>query len=249
MLRGRGFSQNPTSEIDSDTEIFRSRLHRSVIFVAAGDSFSVVLPRYSFRKVNSDCDSGATLEQAIKADSESSLSSAAALALIRRIAGGDKTALALLYDKTSRLLSGLTFRILGDRAPAEETLLEVYTLIWRQASSYDPKLPPLEWLTTIARSRAVAKLQWSKAGRGRQERSAATSGSPMTVAPEQQKLVRSSVESLVPAQREILDWAYYSGLSCSEIAAQVGKPLGAVKTHARQGLNKLSELIHPLPER
>jgi RNA polymerase sigma-70 factor (ECF subfamily) len=176
------------------------------------------------------------------------LSSEAALALIRQIEGGDKAALAVLYEKTCRLLFGLILRILGDRNLAEETLLEVYTHIWKQSASYDPKLLPLGWLTTTARTRAVAKLHWSKTNMGKQERSSGKPGSTMTVVPEQQRLVRSSIESLVPVQREILNWAYYSGLSCSEIAAQVGKPLGVIKTHARLGLSKLSELLRPLFE-
>ena len=71
----------------------------------------------------------------------------------------------------------------------------------------------------------------------------------MTVAPDRQELARNTLGSLVPAQQEILGWAYYSGLSCSEIAAQIGKPVGAVKTHARLGLNKLSDLFHPFLER
>lgn len=71
----------------------------------------------------------------------------------------------------------------------------------------------------------------------------------MTVDPERQELARVSIGSLVPAQQEILAWAYYSGLSGTEIAAQIGKPIGAVKTHVRLGLNKLSELFRPLIER
>jgi RNA polymerase sigma-70 factor (ECF subfamily) len=200
-----------------------------------------------FQKQEFNCDSGATVEQETQADEGLPLSREAAVALVRQIQNGDKSALATLYDGTSRLLFGLVLRVLGDRALAEETLLEVYTHVWKQAASYDPRVPPLEWLTTIAHARAVARLHWDKPGRGKPERSSGSPG-PMTVAPEQQKLARASLESLVPTQQEILDWAYYSGLSSSEIAAQVGKPLGAVKTHARLGLSKLSELFRPLYE-
>jgi len=70
----------------------------------------------------------------------------------------------------------------------------------------------------------------------------------MTVASEQE-LARSSIASLVPAQQEILDWVYYSGLSCSEIAVQISKPLGAIRTHAGLGMSKLSEMFRPLFER
>jgi RNA polymerase sigma-70 factor (ECF subfamily) len=64
----------------------------------------------------------------------------------------------------------------------------------------------------------------------------------VTVAPEQQKAARALIASLIPAQQEILEWAYFSGLSCGEIAAQIGKPVGAVKTHTRLALSKLEDL-------
>ena len=166
-----------------------------------------------------------------------------ALALIGRIAGGDKSSLAILYDRTSRLLFGLVVRILGDGASAEEALLDIYTHVWKHSASYDSRRRPLEWLTTIARDRALARLHWSSPDKRRQGHSAGSPRPTLTVAPDQQKLARLSMESLAPAQREILEWAYYSGLSCGEIAAQTGKPLGAVKTHVRQGLSKLGELL------
>lgn len=50
--------------------------------------------------------------------------------------------------------------------------------------------------------------------------------------------------ALAPIQREVLEWAFYSGLSCSEIATQAGKPVGAIRTHARLGLSKLTELFY-----
>ena len=66
----------------------------------------------------------------------------------------------------------------------------------------------------------------------------------MTVAPEQQKLARVSIGSLPSAQREVLDWACYSGLSCGEIAAQLGQPQGAIKNNIRIGMNRMIELLY-----
>jgi len=170
-------------------------------------------------------------------------------ALIKKIAGGDPSAMVGLYDGTSRLLFGLVLRVVGNSTLAEETLLDIYTHIWRQSASYDPSVLPLQWLTTIARARAIASLHWSKQDRRRRKLPAGNPNTETTVAPEQQKIARASFESLVPAQREILDWAYYSGLSSSEIAAQIGKPVGAIRTHARLGLGKLIDLFRPIFER
>jgi RNA polymerase sigma-70 factor (ECF subfamily) len=186
------------------------------------------------------------LEQQIPASRESALSNESIIALIRKIEGGDASALILLYDATSRLTFGLIMRILGDRAFAEETLLDVYTHLWKHAGSYDPGMAPLEWLLTIARTSAVARLHWSKRDSRAPESPAGNVPPAMTVAPEQQKIARSSLGSLPSAQRELLEWAYYGCISCSEMAAQIGKPLGAVKSHLRLGLVKLGECIRPV---
>jgi RNA polymerase sigma-70 factor (ECF subfamily) len=190
-----------------------------------------------------------TLDQQTQDIREFSLSNDAVKELIRRIEGGDQSALIALYDKTSRLLFGLILRILGDRTSAEETLLEVYTHLWRQPKSRDMALLPLEWLTALARAQAVARLHWNKQGKRKAGFQIRTLEPAMTVAPDHQELARTSISSLSPAQQEILGWAYYSGLSCSEIAVQIGKPIGAIKTHARLGLNKLSESLRPLYDR
>jgi RNA polymerase sigma-70 factor, ECF subfamily len=170
------------------------------------------------------------------------LNNEAASVLIQRIGSGDQAALGILYDKTSRLLFGLVLKIIEERTSAEEILLDVYTRVWKQAASYNPKiLSPLEWLIMIARSRAIANLHWGKQRKRKQPFTTSGAEPEISVAPERQKLARDSIASLIPAQREILDWAFYSGLSCSEIAAQTGKPVGAIKTHARLGLSKLAE--------
>jgi RNA polymerase sigma-70 factor (ECF subfamily) len=188
------------------------------------------------------------LEQEPQVEGGLQLGAEEGVALIKRIEGGDASALATLYDKTSRLLHGLISRISGDKALAEEILLDVYTQIWKHADSYDPKITPLEWLMTVARIRAVAVLHWNRLLRRRYEISSGTLDSIMTVSPEEQRMARSNIESLVPVQREILNWVYFSGLSCSEIAALIGKPLGAIRTHARLSMSKLDDLFRPLFE-
>jgi RNA polymerase sigma-70 factor (ECF subfamily) len=172
------------------------------------------------------------------------------VALIRKIAEGDRSALTTLFDGTSRLLFGLVLQILGDRAAAEEVLLDIYTYVWKHAASYDSELfPPLEWLIINTRGRALARLHWNKQRRQKAEFPTRSLDSNAAVSLESQNHARSAIGSLSPAQREVLEWAFYSGLSCSEIAAQIGKPLGAVKIHARLGMNKLNELFRPLFER
>jgi len=168
--------------------------------------------------------------------------------LLKKIGEGDRSALLDLYDRTSPLLFGIVLKVLGDSASSEQALLDVYTHIWGQTGSYDSGLlTPLEWLAAVARSRAIARLHQSKQDKRRPKAPGGISDSPMTAAPEQQKAARVLIASLAPAQQEILEWACYSGLSCGEIAAQIGKPVGAVKTHARLALSKLEDLVCPFP--
>ena len=62
------------------------------------------------------------------------------------------------------------------------------------------------------------------------------------------ELVRSALETLSAEQREVIELAYYSGLSHSEIALRLGQPLGTVKTRTRLGMMKLRDMLRPLLE-
>jgi len=174
---------------------------------------------------------------------------------IRRAAKGDAPAIAALYDSTSRLVFGLIMRILGDRFAAEEVLLDVYTQVWRQASSYEEQRgTPLAWLMTMARTRAIDRMRSSKQDLQRKEpldlavyqKSGEAGPEEATAISERRTLVRSALDALSPQQREVIELAYYSGLSHSEIAAHLGQPLGTVNTRARLGMMKLGETLRPL---
>ena len=188
------------------------------------------------------------MEQEIQSGVELPLDNKAFIELVKKIENGDQSALLALYDGTSSLLFGLVSKILGDKALSEEILIEVFASIWEKSAKYDSTLLPLEWLLNLARSKAVARVNWHKKTSKKRELEIGNSSATTTVAPRQQELARSAIEALAPAQREILAWSYYSGLSCGEIAAQIGKPIGAVKTHARLALSKLEELFRPLFE-
>jgi RNA polymerase sigma-70 factor (ECF subfamily) len=186
------------------------------------------------------------LEQEIQPGGELPLDSKAFIEVVKKIENGDQAALLALYDGTSPLLFGLVSKILGDKALSEDILVEIFASIWEKSAKYDSNLLPLEWLINLARSKAVARVNWNKKTSKKRKLEIENSSATTTIAPRQQELARSAIGSLVPAQREILAWSYYSGLSCGEIAAQIGKPIGAVKTHARLGLSKLEELFRPL---
>ena len=175
-------------------------------------------------------------------------------ALLARIAVGDQSALAELYDASSAKVFGLAMKILGDHAAAEETTLDVYTQVWRRASSYDAERgTPGSWLMTLAKHRAIDRFRSSYLERGRQvplEHTAELPGHEET--PEQysaglerQRLVQQALASLSVEQRQAIGLAYYWGMSQSEIAEQLKLPLGTVKTRMRLGMIKLREVLAP----
>lgn len=177
------------------------------------------------------------------------------IALVQRIAKNDQSALATLYDETNRLAYGLILRVLGDASVAEEVLLDVYTQIWRQAANYDTgRGSPIAWLMTIARTRAIDRLRSGWQDRQRKEpldllndrETSVASPEEATVASERQKFVRAALSSLTPEQREVIELAYYGGLSHSEIALKLNQPLGTVKTRTRLGMMKLREALAPM---
>ena len=178
-------------------------------------------------------------------------------ALIKRVADGDQSALTTLYDSTSRLVFGLVLRVVNDRSTAEEVLLDVYTQVWRQASTYDSQRgAPLAWLMTIARTRGIDRLRSGKLEHQNRESldsigeitSSTASPEADSVTAERRQLVRKALESLSAEQREVIELAYYSGLSHSEIALKLGQPLGTVKTRTRLGMMKLRDMLRPALE-
>jgi len=176
------------------------------------------------------------------------------MTLIQRATTGDQSAFATLYETTSKIVFGLVLRIVPERATAEEVLLDVYTQAWRQAGNYDSSRgSPLAWLMTIARSRAIDRLRSNRQDQHNEAIDDANGLVASSISPEEasvmserQRLVRTALDALVPEQREVLELAYYGGLSHTEIAEKTGHPLGTVKTRTRLGMMKLREMLSPI---
>jgi RNA polymerase sigma-70 factor, ECF subfamily len=177
-------------------------------------------------------------------------------ALIGRVAEGDQDALTTLYDATNRFVYGLLLRMLGNAATAEEVLLDVYVQLWKQAARYDKQRGnPRAWLVTMARSRAIDRMraEGQAAQRGAQLEEATTIAAThdaewMATNAEMQRLVCTALEALSQEQREVIELAFYSGLTHSEMATRLKQPIGTVKTRVRRGMIKLRELLGPVLE-
>lgn len=167
--------------------------------------------------------------------------------LLRR----DERALAELYDRFGHAVYAIGLRVTGDAGAAEEISLDAFWQLWQQVERYDVSQGSLlNWLLTIARSRAI---DWLRA-RAARKRTLAEDPTDMTqvrrpdeVAELHQRgqLVRQAMETLSPDQRAALSLAYYEGLSHSQIAARLQEPLGTVKTRIRQALGVLRRTLGP----
>jgi len=166
------------------------------------------------------------------------------IALIARIVARDGTSVGELYDRHSRLLYGLLLKIIKDRSEAEELLQEVFVQVWTRADTYNVQLgTPIAWLVRIARNRAIDRL---RANTVRTRTVEATPLPPPVETPEaraamteQQRAVARALEALPPDQRLLIEHAYFSGLTQSELATRFGLPLGTVKTRVRTGMMAL----------
>ena len=170
--------------------------------------------------------------------------------LITRSANGDRDAFEVLYRRYSRPVFGLALRRLGDRGRAEDAVQETFASIWRAARSYKPERGPgAPWLYAVARNAITDR------GRARTE--------PPTEVPEQASSepgpaeraeskwtawrVHRALEGLSPNERTVVELAYWSGLSQSEIAEFLNIPLGTVKTRTRAALHRLAGLLEEEP--
>lgn len=170
--------------------------------------------------------------------------------LLHAVARGDESALAACYDRYRLILFGLILRILHDRQEAEDCLQEAFLQVWRRAGDFDEaRGRAFTWLVTIARSRALDRLR-SAGSRTRLAEEAAQAprdevgdAALDALKSEQGTIVRKALAELPEEQRRTLFLAYFEGLTQTEIAAQLGDPLGTVKTRMRSGLIKLRELL------
>ena len=168
-------------------------------------------------------------------------------ALIEQIATGERDAFEEIYARFARPVLGLALRRLGDRGRAEDSVQEVFAAVWRSASSYDrARGPGGAWLYTIARNAIVDEQ--------RRRRAPTVADPPDVVSPDltpDQEAeaswnawrVHRALETLPEHERAVIDLAYFSGLSQSEIADFLQIPLGTVKTRTRSGLARLAEAL------
>jgi RNA polymerase sigma-70 factor, ECF subfamily len=166
--------------------------------------------------------------------------------LLGRIAAHDRDAFDELYARYARPVLGLALRRLGDRERAEEAVQETFTAIWRSARSYRAdRGPGGPWVYAVARNAIVDRFR--------------SRGEPVAEAPDRADDARGPAEraeaadvawrihralaELPATERTVIELAYWSGLSQSEVASYLDIPLGTVKTRTRSGLSRLASML------
>src|SRR5262245_9919189 len=168
-------------------------------------------------------------------------------ALLRRIAARDQVALGELYDRYGGMPLALASRVLGSPGEAEEVVQETFLQAWDRARTYDPGRSSVStWLVLLGRSRAIDRLRKRRAGERageslRRETSphASPSGPADVLFRERRERIRQELASLPPEQRDVLEMAFYEGLTQTEIAERTGIALGTVKTRTLLAMKKL----------
>ena len=171
-------------------------------------------------------------------------------ALLARTALRDRAAFAELYQATKAKLFGVSLRIVRERPLAEEVLQDSFVNIWNHASDYArAKSAPLTWMTAIVRNRSLDIVRRTReepdvdealtnsladegAAPARDVEAAATAHS-----------IRDCLGELEAEQRQTVALAFFHGLTHSELASHLRRPLGTVKTHIRRGLLRIKDCL------
>jgi RNA polymerase sigma-70 factor, ECF subfamily len=176
--------------------------------------------------------------------------------LLLRVARGDSSGYAELYDRTAPLVYGIARRVVVAPAMAEEVAQEVFSEVWRLAPRFDPdRGAATTWISTMAHRRAVDRVRSEQAHRDRTERVGRRHHEPPyddvadTVELHlEHDRVRTALAALPQLSREAIEHAFYGGRTYREVAEQLDVPLGTVKSRIRAGLRQLARSLQTTTE-
>lgn len=176
-------------------------------------------------------------------------------ALLRRMAAGDHSACAALYDRFSRPLYSVALRVIGDQAEAEDIVQDVFVALWEKAPAFDAaRGSAFAWAIALTRNRAIDRLRMRRrraALLGHSPPEDVAGGSPVPAAGSADELifrekagaVRTALAALPLEQLRPLELAFFGGLTQQEIASRLNEPLGTVKARIRRGLLRLRDSL------
>ena len=169
--------------------------------------------------------------------------------LVARLQRRDPQALAELYDRYGRIAYALILRVVRDSGVAEDLVQETFLRVWNRVHGFDAERGAIgPWLLAVARNRAIDYLR-SAGGRERNTFELEETGHPSLYTDMERDIllsdsarrVKSAMEKLPTNHRQVIELAYFEGLSQSEMAERMGQPLGTVKTWVRTALQTLRD--------
>ena len=188
----------------------------------------------------------------VRIKNESNLLHAPDETLVIQVSRGNSAALEVLYDRYASIVLAISLKVIGDQALAEDVLQETFWRVWQSAGTYQSQRGPFTgWLFRIARNLAI------DAYRRRNVRPQPISGpdgsdpildetpDPDTDVAEQaqsilkNRQIRKALATLPVVQRQVIEMAYFYGMTRQEIAEATGEALGTIHTRARLALQKL----------
>lgn len=185
-----------------------------------------------------------------RAESDLAASRQRLVDLLARTALRDRNAFAGLYESTCGKLFAVSLRIVRERQIAEEVLQDAFVTIWNHAGDYSSaKSAPITWMAAIVRNRSldvVRRIRELPDIDG-QLAAALVDDSPVPGETIAQRAaahaLHECLDHLDGEQRQAIALAFFHGLTHSELARHLKRPLGTVKTHVRRGLVRLRECL------
>ena len=178
--------------------------------------------------------------------------------LLQRIAAGDSNALLVLHKRYANLVYSMAWRVLQDVGLAEEVTQDVFMKLWQRSQRYDAERGRFSsWLLSVTRFAAIDRLRQEGRRPSVVEQSGDDPGEQASLEQllptdhaswERGQHLRLLLEHLPAEQRQVVELAYFGGLTHSELASYLGLPLGTVKGRLRLGLEKLRALWLDVPE-
>ncbi len=171
--------------------------------------------------------------------------------LAARLAAGDDHALAEIFDRFGAVVYGAAAGVVGDDGSAQDIVQDVFVELWSHPDRYDPAVGSLRsYLMVLARHRAVDTLRSELRRIARQQRHYRLTGDQAPQSPGEEVLtadvaaaVRAAIQRLPAAQRQVIELAYFEGMTCREVALAVGIPEGTAKSRLRLALAKLETVL------
>jgi RNA polymerase sigma-70 factor (ECF subfamily) len=180
----------------------------------------------------------------------------AEIELLKRVGQGDTRSFEELYDRLSGVLFSTAYRVLNNQVATEDVLQDVFVQIWEKAPLYNPALgKPLTWAMTLTRNKAIDRLRSTQRRNRLQENAQSESeileqfddrsSFEAVASAESGNMVRRAVAKLSKDQRQVIELAFFSSMTQTEIAKRLKLPLGTIKARIRRGMLKLRDLVGP----